>query len=337
MEISSRPKQREQWVSRGQPVNNFFCDGRRGLWPIYRRLTGAMLGLFTLLFGVAPASTATAQTSKVPATTAQLELIARSTANELEALENPTRFQYQERLEWSWGAETRSVIETPEGRADRVVLFRDEPLSSEQQAKQEHRLQKLLSDRDAVKNELQDQKAETQRRIRMVRAFPRAFFFDFAGSENGLLRFDFRPNPEFSPKDRETQMYRGMEGKVWLEPVQERIVQIQGRLVKDVSFGWGIFGRLNKGGIYEITQTQLSPGRWRITTLNVEVKGRTFFLGSFRFQRRESNSRFRRVSSGMTYTAAVQALLDATDPPEPDKASNPHSHPRSSGAPYARH
>lgn len=296
-----------------------------------------MLGLFTLLFVAAPACTATAQTAKVPATTAQLELIARSTANELEALENPTLFQYQERLEWNWGAETRSVIETPEGRADRVVLFRDEPLSPEQQAKQEHRLQKLLSDRDAVKNELQDQKSETQRRTRMVRAFPRAFFFDFAGSEKGLLRFDFHPNPEFSPKDRETQMYRGMEGKVWLDPVQERIVQIQGRLVKDVSFGWGIFGRLNKGGIYEITQSQLSPGRWRITTLNVEVKGRTFFLDSFRFQRRERNSRFRRVSSAMTYTAAVQALLDAPDPTDPDGPSNPHSPPRSPGDRRARH
>lgn len=339
MEISSRPKQREQWESHGPFLNRFFCDGRRGVWAkfICRCLRSVMLSLFTLLFVVVPACTATAQTAKVPATTAQLELIARSTANELEALENPARFQYQERLEWSWGAETRSVIETAEGRADRVVLFRDEPLSPEQQAKQEHRLQKLLSDRDAVKNELQDQKAETQRRTRMVKAFPRAFFFDFAGSENDLLRFDFRPNPEFSPKDRETQMYRGMEGKVWLDPVQERIVQIQGRLVKDISFGWGIFGRLNKGGIYEITQSQLSPGRWRITTLNVEVKGRTFFLGSFRFQRRESNSHFHRVSSAMTYTAAVQALLDAPDPLDSDKPSDPHSPRRSSGDHHARH
>jgi hypothetical protein len=205
------------------------------------------------------------------------------------------------------------------------VQFAGGPLSSEQQAKQERRLKKLLSDRDAVKNELQDQKAETQRRIRMVKAFPRAFFFDFAGRENGLLRFDFRPNPEFSPKDRETQMYRGMEGKVWVEPAHERIVQVQGKLVKDVSFGWGIVGRLNKGGIYEISQTQLSPGIWRITTLNVDVKGRMFLLNSFRFMRRESNSHFRAVSASLTYPAAVQTLLAAPLPVENDPVSSPPS------------
>jgi hypothetical protein len=266
---------------------------------------------------------AAAQSAPTPATTEQLELIARATDNELHALESPAPFRYQERLEWPWGTETRSVIETSEGRADRIVQFSDEPLSSEQQAKQEHRLKKLLSDHDAVKNELQDQKAETQRRIRMVKAFPRAFFFDFVGRENGLLRFDFHPNSEFSPKDRETQMYRGMEGKVWVEPVHERIVQVQGKLVKDVSFGWGLFGRLNKGGIYEISQTQMSPGIWRITTLNVDVKGRMFFLNSFRFMRRESNSHFRPVSASLTYPAAVQNLLAAPLMPEKSHVSSP--------------
>jgi len=278
-----------------------------------------------LFFTLVACAGATGQPAPTPATTEQLELISRASEHELRALESPVPFRYQERLEWPWGTETRSVIETSEGRADRIVQFAGGPLSSEQQAKQERRLKKLLSDHDAVKNELQDQKAETQRRIRMVKAFPRAFFFDFAGRENGLLRFDFRPNPEFSPKDRETQMYRGMEGKVWVEPAHERIVQVQGKLVKDVSFGWGIFGRLNKGGIYEISQTQLSPGIWRITTLNVDVKGRMFLLNSFRFMRRESNSHFRPVSASLTYPAAVQTLLAAPLPTENDHVSSPPS------------
>jgi len=183
----------------------------------------------------------------------------------------------------------------------------------------QRRLEKLLSDRDAVKNELKDQKAETQHRIRMVKAFPKAFFFDFVGREKDLLRFNFYPNPEFSPKDRETQMYRGMEGTMLVEPVQERIVQVRGKLVKDVSFGWGIFGRLSKGGIYEIVQTQLSPGKWRISTLNVDVKGRIFLLNSFRFIRRESDSLYRPVQPPMSYRSAVKALLAA--PPLPEKSS----------------
>lgn len=241
-------------------------------------------------------------------------LIERAARNEVAALEDPVPFQYTERLNWSWGSETRSVIETTEGRADRIVLFRDEPLEPDQQQKQTHRLEKLLRDRDAVKDELHEQRSETQRRIRMLKALPQALIFHFDGRENSLLRFTFRPNPDFSPKDRETQMYRGMEGTLWLEPAQERIVRIEGKLVKDVSFGWGILGKLNKGGIYEITQAQITPGVWRITALNIDVKGRAFIWDSFRVFRQENNSHFRRTSTSLAYRDAVHALLSTPVP-----------------------
>jgi hypothetical protein len=285
--------------------------------------------LYALLcFGLLTA-TALAQKPTQPASEEQLALIARAAERERAELENPKPYRYQERLDWSWGTETRQVIETSEGRADRIILFNGEPLSPEQQAKQQHRLEKLLSDRDALKNELKDQKSETQRRIRIVKAFPKAFFFDYAGMEKGLLRFNFRPHPDFSSKDRETQMYRGMEGSVWIEPAQERIVRIEGILVKDVGFGWGIVGRLNKGGIYEIAQTQLAPGKWRITTLDVNLKGKMFLFNSFRFQRKETNSRFQPVSSELTFQEAVQELLAAPEQGRPDRRlppskQNPH-------------
>jgi hypothetical protein len=280
-----------------------------------RKLMVSLSALLCILLS----STAPGQKESHPASEEHLALIDRASERERAELENPKLYRYQERLDWSWGSETRSVIETAEGRADQIVLFNGEPLSPEQQAKQQHRLEKLLSDHDAVKNALKDQKSETQRRIRIVKACPKAFFFDFAGSEKGLLRFDFRPNPGFSPKDRETQMYRGMEGSVWIEPVQERIVRIEGVLIKDVSFGWGIVGHLNKGGIYEIAQTQLLPGKWRITMLDVDLKGQTFLINSFRFQRKETNSRFQPISSEMTFHEAINELLASPARKRPDK------------------
>lgn len=293
------------------------------------RVALAKQALSTLLLAGLLAGTAFGQKPTHPASEEHLALIARASEHERADLENPKPYRYQERLDWNWGSETRSVIETAQGRADRIALFNGEPLSPDQQAKQQHRLEKLLSDRDALKNELKDQKSETQRRIRIVRAFPKAFFFDYAGIEKGLLRFDFRPDPDFAPKDRETQMYRGMEGSVWIEPTQERIVRIEGILVKDVSFGWGIVGRLNKGGIYEIAQTQLAPGKWRITTLDVNLKGKMFLFNSFKFQRKEINSRFQPVSSELTLQEAIQELLAAPAKGRPVKhpplhKQNPH-------------
>ena len=296
-----------------RPARSAFRNVRQTVHA--RKLMVSLSALLCILLS----NTAPGQKESGPASEEHLALIERASDRERAELENPKLYRYQERLDWNWGSETRSVIETAEGRADRVVLFNGEPLSPEQQAKQQRRLEKLLSDHDAVKNELKDQKNETQRRIRIVKAFPKAFFFDFAGSEKGLLRFNFRPNPDFSPKDRETQMYRGMEGSVWIEPVQERIVRIEGVLVKDVSFGWGIVGHLNKGGIYEIAQTQLSPGKWRITMLDVDLKGKTFLINSFRLQRKETNSRFQPVSSEMTLHEAMNELLASPARKRPDK------------------
>jgi hypothetical protein len=304
------------------------CDGWPPLYAMARQcLRHAFTALFcfAVLFSSAPA----AEKIKGTASADQVALITRATERELHALEHPTPFQFQDRLEWNWGTETRSVIETPQGRADRIVLLRDEPLTPEQQEKQTHRLEKLLSDRDAVKGELQDQNAEIQRRIRMVQAFPRAFFFDFIGREKGLLHFGFYPNPEFSPKDRETQMYRGMEGSLWIDPAQECMVQIEGKLVKDVSFGWGILGRLSKGGIFEIAQTQLTPGTWRITRLNVDVKGRILLLDSFRYVRRETDTHLRPTPASTTYQSAVTALLAAPAVSDWDKPAGPPAPPSS--------
>ena len=302
--------------------------------PIYRHPQNFNIAsikslLYALLCFWLVTATALGQKQPRAATDEQLALIARAAEREQAALENPKLYRYQERLDWNWGSETRSVIETSEGRADRIISFNGEPLSPEQQAKQQHRLEKLLSDRDALKDDLKDQKSEAQRRIKIVKAFPRAFFFDYAGVEKGLLRFNFRPDPDFSAKDRETQMYRGMEGSVWIEPTQERIVRIEGILVKDVSFGWGIVGHLNKGGTYEIAQTQMAPGKWRITTLDVNLKGKMFLFNSFRFQRKETNSRFQPVSSELTFQEAVQELLAPPTEEHPSKHTllpkqNPH-------------
>src|SRR6266436_3884210 len=63
-------------------------------------------------------------------------LFRRCAANEVLALQHPQLFQFSERIEWDWGTETRDVIETPQGRTDRIVAFHDESLAADQQRKQ---------------------------------------------------------------------------------------------------------------------------------------------------------------------------------------------------------
>ncbi|HWG87073.1 MAG TPA: hypothetical protein VN679_04765, partial [Candidatus Acidoferrales bacterium] len=80
-------------------------------------------------------------------------VITRAAANEVAALQRLPFLRYRQTLQWKWGTETREVIETPEGSADRIVRFNDEPLAPDEDQKQVQRLKKLMSDRDAARHE----------------------------------------------------------------------------------------------------------------------------------------------------------------------------------------
>ena len=48
---------------------------------------------------------------------------------------------------------------------------------------------------------------------------------------------------------------------VVIDSQHHRIAKIDGTLYKDVSFGWGIFGRLDKGGRFVVEQAQVEAQR----------------------------------------------------------------------------
>ena len=237
-------------------------------------------------------------------------LLRRCSQHEKEALQHPQQFQFLERVAMDWGSETRAVIETAEGRVDRIVAFHDQPLAPDQQKKQQQRLTRLLNDAKALRDEVADQREDAERRQLMVATMPDAFLIEYLGKEpDGRLKFTFVPNPKFSPPNRETQVFKGMRGLLWIEPTYERIAAVQGELFKDVNFGWGILGRLYKGGTFEVVQTQIAPGVWRITTLNLDFKGRAFLFSGLRILRKETSRRFVPTSSGMSIRAALTELL----------------------------
>jgi hypothetical protein len=236
-------------------------------------------------------------------------VLRRCSQNEKEALQNPQRFQFLERVLQDWGSETRSVIETRDGRVDRIIAFNDEPLATDQQKKQQERLTRLLNSDDALHKEVADQREEAGRRQQLVATMPEAFLFEFVARDADGLKFSFLPNPQFSPSNRETQVFKGMRGVVWINPQYERIVRVEGELFKDVSFGWGILGRLYKGGTFEVVQSQVSPGVWRITTLNLDFQGRAFLFNSLKIFRKESSTGFVPTPDGVTARSGIAQLL----------------------------
>ena len=186
----------------------------------------------------------------------------RALANELRAAQDASHpMRYRLRKTSPRLTTTKEIYETRDGDVARLIAINDKPLSAADEQKEEARLDALLGDPGKQRRRKQAEDDDAGRALKVLRALPNAFLYQYAGSGQGpagkVEKFTFRPNPDFSPPDLETQVLTEMAGEIWIDAAHERVVRLEGHLQQDVDFGWGILGRLNKGGWIVIEQADV--------------------------------------------------------------------------------
>ena len=80
------------------------------------------------------------------------------------------------------------------------------------------------------------------------------------------------------------------------------MVRLEGHLQQDVDFGWGILGRLNKGGWIVIEQADVGPdmgiGQWRTVRFQMQMSGRVVFKNRI-FDTTEEETGYAPLPSGI--------------------------------------
>lgn len=245
------------------------------------------------------------------------ELVQRAVANEIKAGNGDFSLMFRVRRQGPKGAQTRQYVETAEGTAGMLVAMNDQPLTAAQRQQEFTRLDQLQHNPAELRKKQKQQKEESARVDRMVKTLPDAFRYQYEGTEevNGLqlVRLKFVPNPDFDPPSREQQVFTGMEGFLLIEPRQDRIARIDGTLFKDVGFGWGILGHLDRGGRFVVVQAPVVNGYWTVTHMRLSFTGRALFVKSINIQETEDSSGFRRVPGHMTFAQGVELLKKGRD------------------------
>ena len=176
--------------------------------------------------------------------------------------------------------------------------------------------------------------------MRIVKALPYAFRYEYAGTENSdqylgkigdeLVRLKFTPNPSYSPPTHVEQVLQGMQGYLLIDMDARRLARIDGNLFRDVSFGWGILGHLDRGGHFEVQQADVGDGAWEITKMNLRITGKILVFKSISMISDESFSDFRRVPSNLSFAGGAELLETECDKsarnipaPEPPEAKTP--------------
>lgn len=260
------------------------------------------------------ASPSAAQTSApAPAESAQ-ELVRRVIERELAEQEKPGRYIYRLRREGPEGSSStiRDIIDTRDGLVSRLIATNDRPATTEERARDDRRLEKLLHEPEEQRRhkERQDKDAEQVRRL--VRALPGAFLYEYDGSEPGprgeLVRLKFHRNPQFNPPSRETIIYKGMEGTMVVEPRELRLVRMDATLAEDVTLGWGLLARLRKGGRFTLEQSLLPNGDWQTTGMTLDFTGKAFLFKTIRIQQQQTITEFRPAPAGLSLAEGIELL-----------------------------
>lgn len=260
------------------------------------------------------------------------ELVRLTVNNEVVDAEHPAaKHFFRSRKQTPRGSQTRLYVETKDAMAGMLISINDRPLTSEQQRAEVNHLAWLMSNHDQLRKKRAHEKEDEDRTLQIVKALPDAFLYQYAGTETpnagaalsasqtgtpqtspptspSLVRLTFRPNPRYSPPSRVEQALEGMQGCLLVDTNQRRIARIDGTLFKDVTFGWGIIGRLDKGGHFYVEQADLGDGTWEITEMKLNFTGKILLFKTLTMVSDEVFSDFRRVPETLTFAQGAEML-----------------------------
>lgn len=245
-------------------------------------------------------------------------LVRSASWNELHSSTNRERYRYRLEKADAKGSTVKEIVETGEGDVARLLAKDGKPLAGDEEQAEIKRLNNLLAHPELQQHRHKKEQEDSSRADEMVRLLPDAFLYTNEGIVNGpsgpAYRLKFEPNPKFQPPDREAEVYAGMAGELWIDRAEKRMAKLDAHLIADVDFGWGIVGRLYKGGSILVEQKDVGQNHWEQTHMALDLTGKILMLKGISFKTTETASGFVPVANAISYQDAIHLLLQQAAP-----------------------
>jgi hypothetical protein len=274
--------------------------------PRFRHHTSRLCGLaIACIIAALPAPARAQQTPPG-------ELVRAAIQNEINDGSTHSRlFTWKERKYREHVPQVEHIVDTPSGSVSRVMLIDNKPLSPSQRSQEDERIRRML-DPAQMRRKQKERREDDERTNKMLAAIPDAFNFfclDSITAPNGhkLTRIRFTARPGFEPPTRESMVFTGMQGEMLVDETARRLAKIDGTLFKDVNFGWGILGKLYKGGRFVVEQSEVAPSHWDTTRMILHFDGKALFVKSIHIDENETSWDYQSVPP-MSVAQALQFL-----------------------------
>ena len=247
------------------------------------------------------------------------DVVRQAVAQEVAAANKPSaKYMFRSRKQTPKGSQTHLYVETNDALAGILIAVNDQPISEQQKQQEMGHLVWLVNNPDQLRKKQAREHEDTERTLRIVKALPDAFRYEYAGLENGdaemgkpgdkMVRLKFTPNPAYSPPSHVEQVLAGMQGFLVIDSTEHRLARIDGTLFRDVTFGWGIIGHLDKGGHFRVQQADVGNGCWEITSMSLRMTGKILVFKSISMTSDEIFTEFHRVADSLAFSKGVELL-----------------------------
>ena len=241
------------------------------------------------------------------------QLVRETVYNELQEHERQDSWRYWIESNTQKNQRTEEQVETADGPVTRLLESDGSALTPAAEKREQARLNHLLH--SPLEQALLRQKyIDSEARIgRILGLLPDAFLFEDAGEGSGCHRLRFRPSPNYVPHSIEARILHAMSGELCIDTRFKRLVRLDGHLDDDVELGFGILGRLYKGGWCRLKRIQVSPADWETEQIEVHLSGRAMLLKGIDYETSEVRGGFIPVPPRISFAEGI-LLLGQTQP-----------------------
>ncbi len=250
------------------------------------------------------------------------QIVQQAVKTELAADENDhSRWLYFEVDRKPGDTVVQWVADTNKGDLKRVLKENGTAQSTrEQRSRMDSYADNLAAQAKQHKSDRHDEAQARQ----MLSMLPQAFVWTKLSDQDGRTVLHFAPNPRFNPPNYEARVFAAMEGKMSVDDKQHRIASLQGRMIHDVKFGWGLLGELRAGGTFDVERREVGNGVWQITETHVHVAGRALLFKDISDQEDDVKSQFKELSPSLPVAGAEKLLMaqnsNGSQPRQPETA-----------------
>lgn len=199
-----------------------------------------------------------------------------------------------------------TTIETPQGTLRGLIELNGHPLSPQAAANEKSRINNYVHDSSAQAKARKAGAHDDAQAEELLKMLPEAFLWTKAGETGDTLTLTYRPNPDFDPPDMQSRVMGIMEGEMVISKDGHRIRTLKGKLSDDVRIGWGILGKLYRGGTFDVERRMVGEHHWQITETHVHIGGHALIFKNIGQQQDDVKTDWKPSTAQTLQQAATQ-------------------------------